>query len=54
MAKRNLRAWRGDAEGGKFEEYEVDSADGMVVLDLVHLAQAEHHLPLDASRGVRI
>ena len=41
MAKRTLRAWRGDANGGSFEEYTTEVDDGMVVLDLVHKVQAE-------------
>ena len=39
---RTLRAWRGDEKGGKFEEYTVPVDAGMVVLDLIHRAQAEH------------
>jgi len=39
--KRTLRAWRGDANGGKFEEYTVEVDQGMVVLDLIHLVQKE-------------
>lgn len=42
MAERTLRVWRGDKSGGKFEEYTVEVDTGMVVLDLVHRAQAEH------------
>ena len=42
MAKRTIRVWRGDQSGGQFEEYSVEAGEGMVVLDLVHLAQAEH------------
>ena len=37
--KRTLRAWRGDSSGGKFEEYVCEVGPGMVVLDLIHLAQ---------------
>jgi succinate dehydrogenase / fumarate reductase iron-sulfur subunit len=40
--KRTLRAWRGDSSGGQFEEYEVATGPGMVVLDLIHNVQAEH------------
>ena len=40
MAKRTFRIWRGDAEGGKFETYEEDVDEGMVVLDVVHRIQA--------------
>jgi len=42
MAKRTLRAWRGDKDGGEFKEYSCEVDEGMVVLDLIHLAQAEH------------
>lgn len=42
MTMRTVRAWRGDADGGKFEDYEVDAQEGMVVLDLIHLAQTAH------------
>ena len=42
MAKRSIRVWRGDQSGGQFEEYSVEAGEGMVVLDLVHIAQAEH------------
>lgn len=41
MAERTLRAWRGDKDGGKFEEYKVEVDQGMVVLDLIHRAQAK-------------
>src|SRR5436305_5757990 len=36
-----LRIWRGDAAGGKFEDYTTPVAEGMVVLDAVHRVQAE-------------
>jgi succinate dehydrogenase / fumarate reductase, iron-sulfur subunit len=39
---RTLRAWRGDQNGGKFEEYTVEVDPGMVVLDLIHRVQKEH------------
>ncbi len=42
--QRTLRSWRGDKDGGQFEEYTVDVEPGMVVLDLIHLAQ-KHHAP---------
>ena len=42
MAERTLRAWRGDADGGRFEDYTCEVDEGMVVLDLIHRAQAEH------------
>jgi succinate dehydrogenase / fumarate reductase iron-sulfur subunit len=41
VSERTLRAWRGDATGGKFEEYTVQVDQGMVVLDLIHRVQKE-------------
>src|SRR5207237_4333078 len=35
-----LRIWRGDAQGGKFEDYSTPVTEGMVVLDAVHQVQA--------------
>ncbi|MCO4744629.1 MAG: succinate dehydrogenase/fumarate reductase iron-sulfur subunit [Proteobacteria bacterium] len=42
MANRTIRIWRGDQSGGQFEEYTVDVGEGMVVLDVIHLAQMHH------------
>src|SRR5258708_2050580 len=39
--KSTFRIWRGDAGGGKFEDYATEIAEGMVVLDAVHKIQAE-------------
>jgi succinate dehydrogenase / fumarate reductase, iron-sulfur subunit len=39
--KATLRIWRGTQEGGKFEEYDVETYPGMVVLDAVHDVQAK-------------
>src|SRR3981189_773113 len=36
-----LRIWRGDAQGGKFEDYTTPVTEGMVVLDVVHRIQAD-------------
>jgi succinate dehydrogenase / fumarate reductase iron-sulfur subunit len=36
-----LRIWRGDGNGGKFEDYVTPVTEGMVVLDAVHRVQAE-------------
>jgi succinate dehydrogenase / fumarate reductase, iron-sulfur subunit len=36
-----LRIWRGDANGGKFEDYSTPAGEGMVVLDAVHRVQAD-------------
>jgi succinate dehydrogenase / fumarate reductase iron-sulfur subunit len=41
MSKRTFRIWRGDADGGKFVEYETDVSEGMVVLDVLHRIQIE-------------
>src|ERR1035438_10665732 len=35
-----FRIWRGDAAGGKFEDYATPVDEGMVVLDAVHRIQA--------------
>jgi succinate dehydrogenase / fumarate reductase, iron-sulfur subunit len=35
-----LRIWRGDAQSGKFEDYQTSVTEGMVVLDAVHQVQA--------------
>src|SRR5438876_7338495 len=36
-----FRIWRGDAQGGTFEDYATGVSEGMVVLDAVHQIQAE-------------
>jgi succinate dehydrogenase / fumarate reductase iron-sulfur subunit len=41
MAMATFRIWRGNREGGKFQDYETEITDGMVVLDAVHDVQAE-------------
>ena len=35
-----MRVWRGDASGGKIEEFSVPYEDGEVVLDVLHRIQA--------------
>lgn len=40
MGKRTFRIWRGDKDGGRFEEYQSDVDQGMVVLDCIHRIQA--------------
>ena len=35
-----MRVWRGDARGGAFSDYRVETQEGMVVLDVVHALQA--------------
>src|SRR6478736_5352364 len=37
-----LRVYRGDAEGGAEQEYQVETFPGMVVLDAIHQIQARH------------
>jgi succinate dehydrogenase / fumarate reductase iron-sulfur subunit len=41
MARATFRIWRGDASGGRFEDYPTEVGEGMVVLDAVHRIQAE-------------
>ncbi len=36
-----FRIWRGDAQGGKFQDFSTPISPGMVVLDAVHKIQAE-------------
>ena len=40
MSKRTFRIWRGDKDGGRFEAYEEEVSEGMVVLDMIHRIQA--------------
>ncbi len=40
MKTATFRIWRGDLQGGKFEDYPVDVSEGMVVLDAIHRIQA--------------
>jgi len=35
-----MRVWRGDADGGALEEYQVHAEEGEVVLDVIHRLQA--------------
>jgi succinate dehydrogenase / fumarate reductase, iron-sulfur subunit len=39
--KVQMRIFRGDASGGQLKDYQVESDEGMVVLDAVHKIQAE-------------
>jgi len=41
MAKANFKIWRGDVDGGGFEDYSTEVTEGMVVLDAIHQIQAE-------------
>ena len=40
MKQATFSIWRGDASGGKFEDYATGIEEGMVVLDAVHQIQA--------------
>jgi len=40
MSTATFRIWRGDAQGGKSQDYTADVSEGMVVLDAVHQIQA--------------
>lgn len=41
MAQAQFKIWRGDADGGGYQEYATEVTEGMVVLDAVHQIQAE-------------
>jgi succinate dehydrogenase / fumarate reductase iron-sulfur subunit len=41
VARATFRIWRGDAAGGRFQDYPTEVSEGMVVLDAVHRIQAE-------------
>ena len=40
MATATFKIWRGDADGGGYEDYTTEVSEGMVVLDAVHQIQA--------------
>ncbi|HEY1634298.1 MAG TPA: succinate dehydrogenase/fumarate reductase iron-sulfur subunit [Acidimicrobiales bacterium] len=40
MADVTMRVWRGDADAGALEDYQVDAEEGEVVLDVIHRLQA--------------
>src|SRR6202047_1592495 len=40
MAQATFRIWRGDQQGGQFQDYQAEVGEGMVVLDAVHQIQA--------------
>jgi succinate dehydrogenase / fumarate reductase iron-sulfur subunit len=40
MPTATFRIWRGDAQGGGFQDYSTEVAEGMVVLDAIHRIQA--------------
>ena len=35
-----FRVWRGDADGGELQDYDVEVNEGEVVLDIIHRLQA--------------
>ena len=41
MSTATFRVWRGDAQSGKYQDFRIEVADGMVVLDAIHKIQAE-------------
>jgi succinate dehydrogenase / fumarate reductase iron-sulfur subunit len=41
VTQATFRVWRGDASGGRFEDFRTEVTPGMVVLDAVHHIQAE-------------
>ena len=41
MASATFRIWRGNGEGGEYQDYTTEVTEGMVVLDAVHQVQAE-------------
>lgn len=41
MSSATFRVFRGDAQGGALQDYSIEVQEGMVVLDAVHLIQAE-------------
>jgi succinate dehydrogenase / fumarate reductase iron-sulfur subunit len=41
MPNITFQIWRGDSNGGKFEDFPTEVSEGMVVLDAVHKIQAE-------------
>src|SRR3990170_1301488 len=40
MPQAIMRVFRGDAKGGRFQEYRLPTEEGMVVLDVIHEIQA--------------
>src|SRR6186997_1828902 len=42
MPLATFKIWRGNAEGGKYEDYSIEVFEGMVVLDAVLAIQAKH------------
>lgn len=42
MPNAAFKIWRGNRNGGKFEDYQTEISEGMVVLDVVRQIQKEH------------
>lgn len=40
MSEVKMKVWRGDADGGEFENYTLPQVEGEVVLDVIHRIQA--------------
>src|SRR5215510_11223767 len=40
MPNVNMRVFRGDKTGGRWENYQIDAEEGQVVLDVIHTIQA--------------
>ena len=40
MGKRHFKVWRGDADGGDLQDYQIEVNEGEVVLDALHRLQA--------------
>ena len=49
MATATFRIWRGDAKGGKFQDYKTEVTEGMVVLDAVHQILLARHKTATAN-----
>ena len=41
MPDATFKIWRGDSDGGEYQDYTTEVSEGMVVLDAVHQIQAE-------------
>src|SRR6185503_3380631 len=41
MPNVTFRIWRGDATGGRLQDFKTEVSEGMVVLDAVHQIQAD-------------
>ena len=55
MKTATFRIWRGNSQGGKYQDYTAEVSEGMVVLDAIHQIQAKDangRTPLDLAKGV--